>query len=82
MPIEHHPLDTEFPQYVQLMRQLHTRSEDFREMFEEYHRLDAKIYNIDEDITPVADHYAEDLKKRRALLKDRLYHMLVVAGQE
>lgn len=79
MPIEHHPLDQEFPEYVPLMRQLHVSDEEFRDMFEEYHVLDTKIYNIDEDITPAADHYAEDLKKRRVYLKDVLYRKLVAA---
>ena len=79
MPIEHHPLDQEFPEYVPPMRQLHVSDEEFRDMFEEYHVLDTKIYNIDEDITPAADHYAEDLKKRRVYLKDVLYRKLVAA---
>jgi uncharacterized protein YdcH (DUF465 family) len=82
MPIEHHPLDQEFPEYVRLMRQLHTMDEGFRDMFEEYTVLDSRIYNIDEDITPAADHYAEDLKKRRVYLKDRLYNMLVKAKND
>jgi len=64
------------------MRQLHTMDEGFRDMFEEYTVLDSRIYNIDEDITPAADHYAEDLKKRRVFLKDRLYHMLVQAKND
>jgi len=82
MPIEHHPLHREFPEYIPLMRQLHTSDEEFRVMFEEYHRLDTKIYNIDEDITPAADHYAEDLKKRRVHLKDMLYQKLVNAEKD
>ena len=75
MPIEHHPLDQEFPEYVPLMRQLHTSDEEFRDMFEEYHILDTKIYNIDEDITPAADHYAEDDRHALAIARDVLAHL-------
>jgi uncharacterized protein YdcH (DUF465 family) len=80
MPIEHHPLVREFPEYAQVIAQLKSGDLVFRELFDEYHELDEKIFNIDEDITPVADHYAEELKKRRVFLKDKLYRMLVDAG--
>lgn len=80
MPIEHHPLVREFPEYEKVIAQLKSGDLVFRELFDEYHQLDEKIYNIDEDITPVADHYAEELKKRRVFLKDKLYRMLVDAG--
>ena len=66
----------EFPEYANVIAQLKSGDLVFRELFDEYHELDEQIYNIDEDITPVADHYAEELKKRRVLLKDKLYRML------
>ena len=38
--------------------------------------LDAKVRQLEELGTPVADETIEDLKKERLLLKDRLYDLL------
>lgn len=76
MPVEHHPLSKEFPEYVEVIRQLRLGHEEFRQLFDEYHELDDHIYRIDEDIEPVCDAYADQLKKRRVFLKDKLYRML------
>ncbi len=76
MPVEHHPLTTEFPEFIDTIRLLRAGHQEFRQLSDEYHELDDQIYRIDEDIEPVYDLYAEQLKKRRVFLKDKLYRML------
>ena len=45
-------------------------------MYVEYHALDQEIREIEQNVEPVSDTYAEDLKKKRVLLKDQLYAKL------
>lgn len=68
----HHPLMTEFPEHRDAIRRLRAADLEFRTLFEEYHKLDESIYRIEEEIDFATDQEIEDLKKRRAWLKDRL----------
>jgi uncharacterized protein YdcH (DUF465 family) len=45
-------------------------------MFDEYHRLDDSIYRIEEEIDFATDQEIDDLKMRRAKLKDYIYHLI------
>ena len=45
----------------------------FREMFEEYHQLDDEICRIEEEIEFATDQEIDELKFKRAKLKDALY---------
>ncbi|MEJ2530146.1 MAG: YdcH family protein [Gammaproteobacteria bacterium] len=45
-------------------------------MYKEYDTLDLEILEIEQNIEAVSDFYAEDLKKKRMVLKDKLYEML------
>lgn len=76
MPIEHHPLSKEFPQYIDLIHKLEIENAEFKSLCEEYHRLDDEIYVHNEDIEPCSDNYAESLKFRRVQLKDTLFQLL------
>ena len=50
--------------------------EHFRKMYDEYHRLDDAVYRIEEEIDFATDQEIEELKMRRAKLKDYIYHLL------
>jgi uncharacterized protein YdcH (DUF465 family) len=43
---------------------------------DEYDWLDAHIRNLEELHNPVSDFHMEEMKKRRVLLKDKLYAIL------
>ena len=74
--VEHHPLIKEFPEYREQIHLLKVGDPDFRELFDEYDRLDKEIYRFDQDIEPVSDEFAKELKRRRVSLKDELYRRL------
>ena len=76
MTIEHHPLIKEYPEYRQLIHELKVGDPEFRALFDEYHEVDRRIYRIDQDIEPVAEDFANELKRRRLNLEDRLLQML------
>jgi len=72
----HHPIVREFPEYRETVKKLKAGDENFRKMFEEYHTLDEAIYRIEEEIDFATDQEIEELKWRRAWLKDHIYHAL------
>ena len=72
----HHPILREFPEYREAIRLLKGSNEPFRNAFAEYHRLDDEIYRIEEEIDFATDQEIEELKMRRAKLKDDIYHWI------
>ena len=70
----HHSILREFPEYRDAVKLLKASDANFRRMFDEYHTLDEAIYRIEEEIDFATDQEIEELKKRRAWLKDKIYH--------
>jgi uncharacterized protein len=77
----HHPIVREFPEHRETIRRLKGADEHFRTMFDEYHRLDDSIYRIEEEIDFATDQEIDDLKMRRAKLKDYIYYLIRHAEQ-
>ena len=82
MAVEHHALIKEFPEYREEIHVLKVGDPDFRELFDEYGRLDKEIYRIDQDIEPVSDELAKELKTKRVSLKDELYRRIRAFAEE
>lgn len=72
----HHPILREFPEHREVIRRLKGANDHFRCVFDEYHRLDDEIYRIEEEIDFATDQEIEELKMRRAKLKDYIYHLI------
>ena len=72
----HHSILREFPEYRETVKLLKAGDVNFRKMFDEYHTLDEAIYRIEEEIDFATDQEIEELKKRRAWLKDRIYQAI------
>ncbi len=72
----HHPILREFPEHREIIRRLKGSDDSFRKMFDEYHQLDDVIYRIEEEIDFATDQEIEELKLRRAQLKDSIYHLI------
>lgn len=79
MPLEHHPFIREFPQYRELVHRLKEADETFRELFDEYHRVDRELFRIGREIEPASDARTLELKRQRLQLEDRLLAMLGAA---
>lgn len=71
----HHPIVREFPEHRETVRRLKS-DEHFRHLYDEYHRLDDEICRIEEEIDFATDQEIEELKMRRAKLKDYIYHLI------
>ncbi|MSU64150.1 MAG: DUF465 domain-containing protein [Pedosphaera sp.] len=72
----HHPFTREFSEYKETIQSLRVRNEGFLKNFDEYHSLDDAIYRIEEEINFATDQEIDELKMRRAKLKDHLYDMV------
>jgi uncharacterized protein len=72
----HHPILREFPEHRDTIKRLKGSDDHFRKMFDEYHRLDDAVYRIEEEIDFATDQEIDELKMRRAKLKDYLYHLI------
>ena len=69
----HHPILRELPEQRETINHLKAADERFRRMFDEYHSVDDAIYRIEEEVDFATDQEIEELKLRRAWLKDRIY---------
>jgi hypothetical protein len=73
----HHPFVSEFPEHRETIRTLKLADAKFRAMFEEYHKLDDEICRIEEDVEYATDQELDELKFKRAKLKDALYSAVI-----
>jgi len=69
----HHPFVSEFPEHRETIRHLRLSDNRFRQMFEEYHLVDDTICRFEEEIEFATDQEIDELKFKRAKLKDALY---------
>lgn len=74
--IDDHNLFREFPEFSDRIESLWQEDNEFAVAAEEYHALDKQIRGLQMNNIPMSDYQFEELKKRRCLLKDRLYNMI------
>ena len=68
----HHPFVKEFPAHRETIRSLKLADGQFRAAFEEYHKLDDEICRIEEEVEFATDQQIDEMKFKRAKLKDAL----------
>ncbi|WP_394807624.1 YdcH family protein [Nitrosomonas sp.] len=74
--IEKHDLHHEFPEYYDRIHELKINNSHFVHLFEEYHVVNREILRIEEGVENTMDEYLEEQKKKRLLLKDKLYGII------
>ncbi|GAX61490.1 hypothetical protein SCALIN_C22_0204 [Candidatus Scalindua japonica] len=73
MPLSHHPLIKEFPEYKEQIHDLKIKNNHFAKLMKQYEDIDKHVYRIESDEEPTGDEYLRDLKKDRLKLKDELF---------
>jgi uncharacterized protein len=73
---EKHDIPHEFPEYKEIAEKLCASDVHFEKIYVEYHNLDTEIRRIEQNVEAVSDTYAEELKKKRVVLKDQIYTAL------
>ena len=76
MPIEHHDLLNELPEFKEQIHELKVGNAHFRKLFDEYHELTKSVENMEAEQTPVSTEVEETAKLRRLKLKDEMFAML------
>ena len=76
MSIEKHDLVHELPEYREKIHNLKMNNAHFARFFEQYHQVDHAVHRVESGAEVTSDEYLEGLKKKRLMLKDRLYAML------
>lgn len=78
-----HTLEHDFPEYIETIKRLAAEDLGFRIDRREYERLDKEIRGLQESGIGTDDEHYNSLKKRRAYLKQHLYHLIAngAAGQ-
>ena len=71
-----HELTEEFPDMVEKMHALKTSDAHFSKMYEEYHQLNRAIHRAETNVEPMDSLAENDLRKKRAALKDQIYAIL------
>ncbi len=76
MPLTHHPLVKEFPEYKEQIHNLKMTNNHFSKLMKEYEEVDKHIFRIESDEEPTGDEYIRDLKKQRLKIKDELHSII------
>ena len=73
---EIHDVLHEFPNLTGKINDLHENNPEFARLMHDHDKLDTEIRDLEEHDQPTSDFHMEELKKQRALLKDRIYDIL------
>lgn len=76
MPLQHHPLHREFPEFNTQLHALLTRDGHFARLAEEYQALDNRIYQTESGRVARDEMLLLGLKMQRVSLKDELAEFL------
>jgi hypothetical protein len=76
MPLQHHPLHREFPEFKTQLQALLSSDGHFARLAEEYEELDKRIYEVECGRVAMDEMLLLGLKMQRVSLKDELGELL------
>lgn len=71
-----HEIVDDFPEYADKIRDLKLSHTHFARLIEEYHDLNRAVHRAETNIEPLDELYEGEMRKKRADLKDQIYHIL------
>ena len=71
-----HELHEEFPELAGKITEMKSSDAHFAKLAEEYHEVNRAVHRAETNVEPVGQFAEEDMRKKRAALKDELYQML------
>lgn len=72
-----HELHEEFPEFGAKITALKQENAHFSRLAEEYHEVNRAVHRAEARVEPMEDLAFDDLRKKRMMLKDQIYRMLV-----
>lgn len=80
MPLEHHSLVQDFPEYRAQIHTLKSSDAYFAKLFDRYDEIEHEVYRIESEEEAASDERLETLKKKRLELKDEMISLLKKAA--
>ena len=74
-----HELHEEFPELAEKMTQLKQTDAHFTKLADEYHEINRAVHRAETNLEPTDQFSEEEMRKKRAVLKDEIYRMLTVS---
>ena len=71
-----HELAEEFPDKIEIMRELKQNDAHFARLADEYDEVNRAVHRAETHLDPMGDLAETELRKKRALLKDRIWGYL------
>ena len=71
-----HELHEEFPELEEKITALKAENAHFAKLAEDYHEVNRAVHRAESNVEPVGQFAEEDMRKKRAALKDELYRLL------
>ncbi|MBN9887351.1 YdcH family protein [Salipiger abyssi] len=71
-----HELADEFPDHAARISALKQSDKHFAHLMEKYHEINREVHRAETNLVPMDELAENDLRKRRAALKDELYAIL------
>lgn len=72
-----HELHDDFPEHADRITELKTSDAHFARLADEYHELNRAVHRAEINVEPVEALVEQEMRKKRAALKDELYQMLI-----
>ncbi|ABF64613.1 protein of unknown function DUF465 [Ruegeria sp. TM1040] len=74
-----HELAEEFPEKAALMSELKQSDAHFAKLADEYHEVNRAVHRAETNVEPVSEQAENDMRKKRAALKDEIWGILAKA---
>ncbi len=71
-----HELHEEFPEFAEKITAMKTTDAHFAKLAEEYHEVNRAVHRAETNVEPTDQFNEEEMRKKRAALKDEIYKML------
>jgi len=75
-----HELHEEFPEHAEKITELKQNDGHFSRLADEYHEINRRVHRAETNVDPVAPLAEVEMRKKRAVLKDEIYQLLMGEG--
>ncbi len=74
-----HELLADLPEHADAILKMKASDPHFARLYEDYHDINRQVHRSETSIEPMSELAEVELRKKRAALKDQLWHMITTA---
>ncbi len=74
-----HELLADLPEHSDTIVKLKSEDPHFARLYDEYHEINRQVHRSEAQIEPTSDLTEVEMRKKRAALKDQLWHRITAA---